>query len=389
MIDLDKVRADIPATKNLIHFNNAGASLMAAPAYRSMLAYQQSEQEIGGYETAEKYAEEVAAFYSHAASLIRAKPQEIAFFDGSTRAWQTFFYSLALKPGDRILTSYLDYGSNYVGYIDRAKRDGIEIDVIEGDSQGVLDVTAFERAITDRTALISLSHIPTANGIINPAAQIGRLAKQADIPFLLDACQSAGQLDLDVTELGCTALSAAGRKYLRGPRGSGFLYVDQDFLSQMQPVMLDQHGVNLLGPKQFEIDRTARRFENFEVSFASRIGLGEAMHYATRIGTNHIENRITELGKYCRESLQDNAGAEIQDLGPHRGGIVMFSKPGRDPREIRALLSQNNINIWISAGSGSLIEFQKRGIESLARASVHYFNTHEEIDRMVSLVAKM
>ncbi len=389
MIDLEKVRADIPALKKLTHFNNAGTSLMAAPVYRSMLDYLQSEQDIGGYEAAEKHAGDVDAFYSHAAKLVKAKPEEIAYFDGATRAWQTFFYSLALKPGDRILTSYLDYGSNYVGYIDRAARDGVEIDIVEGNSQGVLDVADFERAITDRTALISLSHIPTANGIINPAAEIGKLAKQAGIPFLLDACQSAGQLDLDVTELGCTALSAAGRKYLRGPRGTGFLYVDQTFLSEMQPIMLDQQGVKLLGPDKFEISATARRFENFEVSFAAKVGLGQAMHYATSIGTSHIENRIIELGNYCRDSLRNNAGATIRDLGEHCGGIVMFTKSGVEPGEIRSLLSKHKINIWVSAGSGSLIEFQKRGIESLARASIHYFNTHEEIDRMVKLVASM
>ncbi len=389
MINIDSVRADIPAVEKLVHFNNAGTSLMPLPAYEAMINYQQSEQDIGGYETAEKFGELISKFYTQAARLIGARPEEIAYFDGATRAWQTFFYSLALKPGDRILTSYFDYGSNYVGFIDRVRREGVEIDVIDGDKNGELDLHALERAITDRTALISLSHIPTANGIINPAQAVGKLAKQAEVPFLLDACQSAGQLDLNISELGCTALTTAGRKYLRGPRGTGFLYIDQSFLSNMDPVMLDQQGVTLMGPDKFEINPTCRRFENFEVSFSSKVGFGRALQYAIDIGPANIEERVVELGKYCRQRLIDEAGAQVHDLGTYRGGIVMFSKSGVDPIKIRELLSENSINIWVSNGSGSLIEFQKRGIESLARASLHYFNTHEEIDRMVSLVSQL
>lgn len=389
MIDVNRVRADTPALNQLTHFNNAGASLMPASAYKSMLDYFESEQTIGGYETAMKFADATQDFYVQAAKSINAHPEEIAFCESATKAWQIFFYSIPLKRGDRIITTQFDYGSSFVGFIQQHRHHGVEVDVIETDSSGDIDLVSLEEAIDDRTRLISLSHIPTANGIINPAERVGELAQSAGVPFLLDACQSVGQIDVNVEKIRCTALSATGRKYLRGPRGTGFLYVRRSALADIEPRWLDQHGVNLESRKSYRVLDSARRFENFEVGFGARIGLGQSLTYFNDLGPQNVEARVKRLGAHCRERISALPGVQIRDTGAAKGGIVMFSLKGCTPEDVRDYLHSHKINVWVSSGPGSLIDFQARGIESLIRASVHYFNTEHEIDKMADLLEKM
>jgi selenocysteine lyase/cysteine desulfurase len=362
---------------------------MPGPAIDAMLDYLKSEQEIGGYETAMQNADASSDFYIQAANAINASSDEIAYCESASKAWQLFFYSIPFTPGDRIITTQLDYGSNFVGFIQQHNRLGVEVDVVETDSNGDIDLDAMEKAINRRTRLISLSHIPTANGIINPAARVGQLARSAGVPFLLDACQSVGQVNVDVKEIGCTALTATGRKYLRGPRGTGFLYVSSAALGEIEPGWLDQHGVKLLDRGHYELLESARRFENFEVGYAARIGLGEALRYFNRVGPTNVESRVVYLGNYCRERLCGIPQVTLHDNGSLKGGIVMFSLKGWDPPDVRDYLHQHQINVWASSGPGSLIDFQTRGLQSLIRASVHYFNTEEEIDRMATILKGM
>ena len=386
MINLHAIRADIPALSNLIHFNNAGTSLMPAPVYATYLEYLEQEQNRGAYEVANQRAGDTDNFYQQTAKMIHCTADEIAFCESATRAWQSFFYSLKFQPGDQVVTTQLDYGSNFVGYIHQQQRLGIEIVVIPCDDKGEIDFGAMRNAINYRTKLLSVSHIPTANGIISDVAKVGEIASDTGIPFLLDACQSVGQINVDVNQIGCTALSATGRKYLRGPRGTGFLYVDKDFAESMDPPWLDQHGVNLLDRNSFELCSGARRFENFETNFAARITLGKAIEYANNIGLSAIGDRIISLGSYCRDQLVTIPQVTLQDTGSVKGGIVMFSHGEKSPAEIVDYLHQHNVNVWASSGPGSLVDYQCRGLEVLVRASLHYFNSEAEIDQMVKLL---
>jgi len=362
---------------------------MASPVYAAYLDYLNREQQIGGYETARERAEDSRNFYLQAAELIHCNIDEIAFCESATRAWQSFFYGLKFKEGDKIITTQLDYGSNFVGYIHQKRRLGVECVVIECDRYGDVDLAALESAIDGRTRLISISHIPTANGVINDAARVGQIAKSAGVPFLLDACQSVGQIDVNVAEIGCTALTVTGRKYLRGPRGTGFLYVNKTFADSMDPPWLDQHGVELLDRSSYQICAGARRFENFEISFAARVALGKALEYANKTGMVEIGDRVLALGAYCRKQLEAVPGVTVQDTGVNKSGIVMFSHEDKSPGEIRDLMGQNGINVWVSSGPGSLVDFQKRDLDILLRASLHYFNTEEEIDRMIDLLKSL
>ena len=388
MIDIEAVRADIPALASITHFNNAGTSLMPRPVFEAMLDYLHREQEIGGYETAMEREGDTEDFYRQAARLINARPEDIAFFEGASRAWQVFFYSLDLQPGDRIITTQHDYGSNIVGFLHQRKRRDVEVVVVDTNALGSIDLDGLADAINDRTRLISLSHIPTANGVINPAAAVGKLAKRHGIPFLLDACQSVGQIEVDVRAIGCTALSAAGRKYLRGPRGTGFLYVDSDYRKVNEPAWLEQHNVELLSRDDYRLLDSARRYENFETGFAARIALGKALAYANEVGPKNYEARICELGAYCRQQLRSIPGITVADTGERQGGIVMFSREGTPAGSVREILRDRQIQVWVSSGPGGLVDFQARGITELVRASLHYFNTEAEIDRMVDVLRR-
>jgi len=388
-LDIEKIRRDTPSCERIIHFNNAGCSLIPESVYARITAYLTQEQDFGGYETELARIQELEEFYTSAASLIGCEPDEIAFCDGNTRGWQQFFYSLKLRPGDRIITTRVDYGSNIVAYIQAAKNEGAEIDFIETDNNGDLDLTQFKTLISDRTRLVSISHIPTGCGLVNDAESIGEIAASESIPYLLDACQSTGHLDLDVKKIRCTALSTTGRKYLRGPRGTGFLYVSRNYFETAEPAWLEQQGVQLIDANNYELVDSARRFENFECHMAGKLGLKLAMEYANKIGLENIENRITQLSTHCRRQLGNIPDVTIHDHGVNQCGIVTFTVDGQDPSETKRLLWENKINTWVSVGPGSLIDFQSRGLDSVTRASLHYYNTEEEIDKFCEVVARL
>ena len=215
-IDVEKVRAETRGCSDLIHFNNAGASLMPAPVADYLYAFLREEEMKGGYETRSLRNADIEGFYKSVALLLNAKPKEIAFVENATRAWDMVFYALPLGPGDKILTTISEYGSNLIAYLHRAKQTGAELVIVPNDKNGQIDVNALEQNIDKKTKLISISHIPTGGGLINPAHDVGRIAKKYAIPFLLDACQSVGQIHLDVKAIGCDFLSGRGRKYLRG-----------------------------------------------------------------------------------------------------------------------------------------------------------------------------
>jgi len=356
---------------------------MPEPVSNALFEFLQSEVNRGGYETAELYNEGLENCYIAAARLLNCKQEEIAFVENATRAWDMAFYSFSFKPGDKILTAVAEYGSNVIAYLHQAKRCGVEIVFIPDDEYGQVDVKALSNMIDNQVKLISISHIPTGGGLVNPAIEVGRIARQHDIPFLLDACQSAGQIPLDVEAIGCDMLSITGRKYLRGPRGTGLLYVRGSMVEQLDPPFLDQHAAELVSPNGYEVYETARKFENWEQNFAGKYALGIAIDYALGWGLDAIQQRIYSLADYLREQLSAIGDIQVEDVGREKCGIVTFRSKTRNADDIKSMLARKKINVSVSDGSGSLISFEQRGIEQLVRASVHYFNTEDEIDFLV------
>ena len=379
--DLARARRDTPGCENVLHFNNAGSSLMPQPVLDAVVGHLQLEAAIGGYEAEDRQAEAIERVYASAARLVGCAPDEIAFIENATRAWDMAFYSIPFGPGDRILTARAEYVSNYIAYLQVARRTGARVEVVPDDGHGQLSVEALRDMIDERVKLISITHVPTNGGLVNPAAEVGKVARAAGVLYLLDACQSVGQMPIDVSEIGCDMLSTTGRKYLRGPRGTGFLYVRRGLIEQLEPPFLDMRAARWTAKNQFEICADARRFENWEQYYAGKVGLGAAIDYALGWGLDLTWARVKGLAGELRSRLQSLGFVTLHDLGAERCGIVTFAVEGAGAEQVRRGLAAAGINVTVSLTENARLNMEDRGLDSLVRASVHYYNSEEEIER--------
>lgn len=387
-IDIARARAETRGCESIVHLNHAGSSLMPAPVADALIGWQREEEFRGGYETAERYQDKLENFYDATARLLNCRREEVAFIENATRAWDMAFYALDLGPGDRILTTESEYGSNMIAYLHRAKRTGCVVDIVPNDSHGQIDVDALDRMVDSRVKLISISHVPTGGGLVNPAAAVGAVARKHGVTYLLDACQSAGQIPLDVQAIGCDFLSATGRKYLRGPRGTGFLYVRGDWIERLDPPLLDQHAAELINEREYVVRPDARRFENWECHFAGKAALGVAIDYACGWGIDNIRDYVQPLAQRLRAGLAAIDGVEVLDEGAEKCGIVTFRKAGEEASAIKATLRAAGIHVSVSGDSGARVGYDRRGITTAVRASVHYVTCEEEVDFLTSIVVK-
>jgi len=382
--DVDKARRDTRGCETVIHFNNAGAALPPVPVADALYEYLHEEEVRGGYETMARRADALENFYSAAARLLNCTASEIAFSDSATRAWNSVFYAIGLQPGDRILAGRSEYGSNLVAFLHLARRRGVEIAWVPDDEHGQIDVAALDRLIDSRVRLICLTHIPSGGGLVNPAAAVGRVAKAADIPYLLDACQSLGQMPIDVEQIGCDMLCGTGRKFLRGSRGTGLLYVRKSLLEKLEPSQLNLHAAELISADAYRLREDARRFECWERSCAGQVALGVAIDYALGWGLEAIKQRIGLLAAELRCRLADIDGVTVADQGVEQSGIVtMFAEQVPADRLQQQLMSRN-INTSQVPFSANPVSAATRGLPTLLRASLHYYNSHKEIDRFIA-----
>lgn len=389
--DVERARRDTPGTRIVTHLNNAGAALPPIQVTDAVIAHLRRESDIGGYEAAEAAAEQVEHTYHAIATMIGAGSDEIAVVENATRAWDMAFYAMRFQPGDRILTSHAEYASNVIAMLQVAKRTGATIEVIDDDHTGQLSVEDLRHRLDDGRGpvkLVAVTHVPTQGGLVNPAAEIGALTREAGVLYLLDSCQSIGQMPINVEEIGCDLLSATGRKYLRGPRGTGFLYARRDLIEQLEPPFLDLHAATWTSPDHYEIRPDARRFENWETNYAAKIGLGVAVDYALSWGMEAIEERVTGLADRLRAQLTQLDGVRVHDQGQRKCGIVTCTVDGVPAQQIQQQLSQRGVNVSVSLVDYARLDLPARGLPDLVRASVHYYNTDEEIDQLITALPR-
>lgn len=387
-LDIDRLRAETPGCTNVIHFNHAGSSLMPQPVIDATIGHIRLEAEIGGYEAADRAEERVAAVYDSIATLIGAQANEIAVVENATRAWDMAFYGIDFGPGDRILTTASEYASNVIAFLQVRDR-GVSVEVVPNDEHGQISISALSEMMDDRVKVIAVSHMPTNGGLVQPAAEIGAAIRGSNALYILDACQTVGQMPIDVEEIGCDVLSATSRKYLRGPRGMGFLYVRESALPRLTPPMLDDHAATWVGRDQIVIRSDARKFENWECNYAAKLGMGAAIDYALGLGPDAIWDCIFAVAAGLRTNLATIPGVTVTDLGAVKGGIVTFTVEDKNADAVRDAIKAANINVTSSSVFSTRYDMEARGLSKVVRASVHYLTTEAECGALLNVASNL
>lgn len=382
---LEKFRQDTPGVQQRIHFNNAGAALPPEPVLHAIRQHLELEARIGGYEAATAARREVAGFYQAAGQLLNAPSRNIAFATSATEAFNKALSSIPFQTGDVILTTEDDYVSNQIAFLQLQGKHGARLLRTASRPEGGFDPDSMETLIRKhRPKLVAATHIPTNSGLVQDVATAGELCRQYDCLFLLDACQSAGQIPLDVSRLHCDFLSATFRKFLRGPRGTGFLYVSDKALEMgLAPQFLDLHSADWADTDTYEPKPDAKRFETWERSYALALGAKAAAEYALSVGLPAIQERTFHLAATLRQQLANIPHTRLLDRGETLCGIVTFHMEGWKALPLKMALEQKGVNASIAGKSAALIDFTRKGVDSALRLSPHYYNTEEEVARAV------
>jgi selenocysteine lyase/cysteine desulfurase len=388
-LDVATLRRETPGCAARVNLDNAGAAFSPEPVLRAIRTHLDLEQTVGGYEATRVAGESIAAAYNAVGTLVGASRDNIVFLDSTTTACARVLSAIPFEPGDVILTTTNDYVSNQIMLLALAKRFGVQVVRCHNSPDGTADLDHI-REILDRARprLVSVSHVPTNSGLIQPVAEIGRLCRAVEVPYFVDACQSVGQLPIDVEEIGCDFLAASARKFLRGPRGMGFLFVSDRVLDQgLEPLFPDLHGAVWTAPDSFHAAPGARRFEYWEQPYALILGTGAAATYATRVGVPAIAARIAALAATLRQGLE-NLGLPVLDRGTKRAGIVTTTIAGADADACHATLSDQGISTSISRRTYAAIDFAEKQVDWALRLSPHCYNTEEEIETVLGALTQ-
>lgn len=385
------LRKDTEGCANTIHLNNAGASLMPNPVTQSILEHIKLEASIGGYEASALQQEAIHQFYVQAGRLLNCKPSNIAFTASATDSYTRALSSIPFKAGDVILTSNDDFISNQIQFLSCQKRFGIRIERVRNAPEGGVDLDDLDHKLkTLQPRLLSITHIPTNSGLVQPVHAIGEIAARYDTFYLLDACQSAGQMKLDVQALHCDFLSITNRKFLRGPRGTGMLYIsDKALQAGLEPLFIDMRGADWIEKDVYKQREGAVRFEDWEFAYALVLGTSVAIEYCLHIGEDKIWRRVKELSNNMRTQLTELNKVRVLDKGPELGGLVTFTVAGSDPVYLTQELLKRKINVVPSYRKFAVIDFDEKKVEWALRASPHYFNNTDEIDQFIDAVKQI
>ena len=387
-------REETPGCAHGVHLDNAGAGLMPRRVLDAVVRHLEREAHFGGYESADEAANAVEDAYHSVAQLIGAAPRNIAVVENATVA---FFQALAafdFQPGDVIVTTRNDYISNQLGYLSLARRRGVEVRRAADLETGGVDPQSVAELLRDpRVRLLAVTWVPTNSGLIQPVEVLGKIAESAGVPYLIDACQAVGQLPVDVKRLQCDFLAATARKFLRGPRGIGFLYVSDRALSRGDyPLHVDMRGAEWMTADSFELAPDARRFENWEFAYSLVLGLGAAADYALSAGVEGCGRRARELASKIRAQLSATPGFRVLDYGEELAAIVTAEVAGWDASELVGLLRARGIHTSASLRGYAVIDMDEKRAASALRISPHYYNTEDELgvlhEALTSLRAK-
>jgi len=386
--DVARLRADTPGSRTVHHLNNAGSALPPQVVVETMIDHLRREAEIGGYEAHAEAQDRLDATYASLGRLVGSGPEGISLTTSATDSWLRAFLSVPLERGDRILVSQAEYASNVLAIMASARRAGATVEAVPDDATGVLDVDALRSTLDERVKVVAVTHAPSQNGLLNPAEAIGAAVRELapDAWYVLDACQSVGQVVLDAPAIGADFLSATGRKFLRGPRGTGFLWSSAR-AQTLEPALVDLEAAVWTSVDTYAITPGAARFESWEKSYAGMLGMGAAADYALALGLDVTERRISWLADRIRVELGALPGVVVRDRGTTRTGIVTFSVEGRDAADVVRRIKERGVNVSHSPREYALRDFDAHGVAGLVRVSPHVYTDDADIAALLDAVS--
>jgi len=392
-IDVAAERSATPGCSTVAHLNNAGAALPTTATLDTVIDHLRLEADIGGYEAEAAVRERVDGVRTSAAALLGCDDHEVAITGSDTEGWTKALWGFVLggglERGRRILVDRIAYDSHYMGLVQASGVAGTIIEAVPSAEDGTLDLDALDHALAGGdVALASLTHVGTHRGLVNPVAEAARRCRDAGVVTFVDACQSVGQLPVDVRAIGCDVLTATGRKWLRGPRGTGLVYVRAGFAERLRPIGIDGRSATWDADDHYELQAGAQRFVVFETPVAVRLGLGTAIDHALRLGMPAIAERVGALAEHLRSELGGLAGVEAHDGGGQRCGIVTFTVHGRTTAEVAAAARAAGVNVSVTDRPAARLDLGGPRPEGVVRASPHYYNTEDELARLVEVVGR-
>ncbi len=384
MLDVAALRDETPGLKHRVHLNNAGASLMPESVVRAIQDHIELESRIGGYEAAAESTEDIESAYRAVAALIGCEPDRIAMTEHATASFASALSAIPFKVGDVLVTTMQDYVSNQIQYLSLAHRFGIEVVRVPDAPEGGVDLMAMEETLhRKRPRLVAVTQIPTNSGLVQDTEAIGVMCRARDILYLVDGCQSVGQMPIDVEAMGCDFFSATSRKYLRGPRGAGFLYVSDRALDLgLEPLFPDMRGADWIAADQYQPSPDARRFETWEFAWALVLGTGAAAKYANALDMDEVCTRVRTLSAQLRKELAKLPGARVLDEGAVLGATVTATFKGHVPADLVMALRARGINTSSQTRVDAVIDYDRKETDGALRMSPHYFNDEADLERL-------
>ncbi|NVJ96819.1 MAG: aminotransferase class V-fold PLP-dependent enzyme [Alphaproteobacteria bacterium] len=383
---LDKVREETPGVNTSLHLDNCGSALMPGPVINALEQHLAQEIYHGGYVAQAQQFEALEGAYGAIAALLGAQRDEMALTGSAVEAWAKAFYSIPFQDGDNLVTAFNEYCSNFVSFLQQARRHGVEIRVARAGPDGELDLDHLASLIDSRTRVVAVAQVPSSSGQLNPVHEIGRITRERGVLYLLDACQAVGQMPVNVDDIGCDMLTGTSRKFLRGPRGVGYLYVKKEILSELDPVFLSNQAAEWVGDYDYKLRTDAGVFEDWERSVVNQLGFGAAVRYLQAIGPERCYKRTQAIANNLRSRLYSIPGVIPTCPQNAPAAIITFNKEGLDAMEVKVRLAQQGINVQVASVVHTRLDLDARGIATTVRVSPHYYNADDEIDRFLSAV---
>lgn len=387
-IDVGAERARTAGSTLTSHFNAAGAALPTHAVVAAVVDHLRLEEQKGGYEAAAERRADLDAVYASAAELVGAATAEIALFDSASTGLRILLDALRPAAGQRIIASSSTYVSHALHLMSLARERGIDLVIAPYDEHRRVDVPALEALLSDGVpSIVTVAHVPTSSGLVEPAAQIGAVVQRYGGTYILDATQSVGHLAVDVREIGCDVLVTTGRKFLRAPRGTGFAYVRDTLLERLLPIAPDVRGAHWTSSAHWELVPSARRYETWEGPLAARLGLGVALDEAAARGIPETEEWLVETGARLRTALTEIDGVTVADPTGSASALVTFVIDGVAAADAVVQLARRGVRVVSVPATHGQWDLGDRGVPAVVRASAHVYNDDSDIAALVDGVA--